>query len=431
MNLFAVAGSPILHSRSSLLFQAAYQNYGMDAAYFRMYASSAQEAMLLFEELGLKAMNITAPLKKEIVKSADILSPEAKALDACNIILRMDDGLHAYNTDPDGVAGALHSRGIDICGMPCMVVGAGGAACAAAYSLKKLGGMVTIVNRTLENARSAAHKLGCMFCGIDEIWQKLNTMKIIVNTIPSDILAMQKLNASHIILDAVYPNDMLAMKAASDGAMYISGGEWLLHQAIPAYRLFMCKEPCADSMKMVSMTKNIVPKHISLIGFMGAGKSTIAPLLAGMLGMRCIDIDYEIERKCMASIAQIFAAKGEDYFRRMEVDTIKQALNSDEAAVIACGGGAIVTSSVCSMLREQSIAVWLYASAARCIADDAQWSKRPMLTQCCNPMLQAQSLLQKRIPLYAKTAWLLINSANTTPQQTADTLYMELRKNIK
>jgi shikimate dehydrogenase len=236
MYIFAVAGNPILHSRSPFLFSAAYNDDGSNYAYFRMHASNADQAMQTFAQLGLKAMNVTAPFKSDILNIVKNCSTTSAILAACNVVLRNNNDIAAHNTDPDGALGALHQANIDINGKTCLVLGAGGAGSAAAYALVKAGGMVTIANRSISKAQDIAHRIGCDFCSLTDISHKLTHSGIIVNTIPVDAIPLHNLTLTNVMLDAVYPNNVLQQKIENAGGIYISGDKWLLHQAMPAYR---------------------------------------------------------------------------------------------------------------------------------------------------------------------------------------------------
>ncbi|MCU0242124.1 MAG: shikimate kinase, partial [Vicinamibacteria bacterium] len=82
-----------------------------------------------------------------------------------------------------------------------------------------------------------------------------------------------------------------------------------------------------------------LPERIVLVGFMGSGKSTIGPLLAGRLGWPFIDLDLWIERQQARAIAEIFAREGEAHFRALEQQAARAMLARDRL-VIAAGGGA-------------------------------------------------------------------------------------------
>ncbi|GHT82527.1 hypothetical protein FACS189467_7820 [Bacteroidia bacterium] len=190
MRLFAVTGNPILHSKSPLLFGAAYPDNKQDFCYFRLHADSADEALKTFTEIGLSGMNVTAPFKSDILQLIETRSDTTVALNACNTIVATEKGLYADNTDTEGVSGAIHQAGTTIANARCLVLGAGGAGSAAAYALHKAGGIVTIANRTIATAQALSKKIGCSFCGLDDLAEKMAYAEIIVNTLSSDVIAL-------------------------------------------------------------------------------------------------------------------------------------------------------------------------------------------------------------------------------------------------
>src|SRR5690242_11938960 len=99
-----------------------------------------------------------------------------------------------------------------------------------------------------------------------------------------------------------------------------------------------------------------------LVGFMGAGKSTVGRALAEQLGWRFSDIDDEIERQQGEKISDIFITRGEAAFREMETETIRQHVDTIRAgvpAVIALGGGAFVQPRNWELLENNGVTVWL------------------------------------------------------------------------
>ena len=88
----------------------------------------------------------------------------------------------------------------------------------------------------------------------------------------------------------------------------------------------------------------VTVQRIVLTGFMGAGKSTVGALLAERLGWRFMDTDAAIEARTGLTVAQIFAANGEDAFREFEADAIRGCARLDRL-VLALGGGAVESGS--------------------------------------------------------------------------------------
>jgi len=98
-------------------------------------------------------------------------------------------------------------------------------------------------------------------------------------------------------------------------------------------------------------------RHVALIGFMGAGKSTLGTVAAQKLGRRFIDLDRELERSTQQSIPELFEERGEAEFRVLEQEATLQALLNERPAVVALGGGAVETPSIRKTLKERALTV--------------------------------------------------------------------------
>lgn len=146
-------------------------------------------------------------------------------------------------------------------------------------------------------------------------------------------------------------------------------------------------------------------EHISLVGFMGSGKSTVGRALAEKLGRDFIDIDDTIVRAAGCSIPEIFKNEGEVGFRARERAAVRDLLALETPAVIATGGGTFVDPKLRQALRSSSHTVFLDASleliSARLIESGGK-SSRPMLSGP-NPELTLRRLLKERGPAYRES----------------------------
>jgi shikimate kinase len=98
---------------------------------------------------------------------------------------------------------------------------------------------------------------------------------------------------------------------------------------------------------------------IFVVGFMGAGKSTVGRALARRLGWTYVDLDEEIEAAERAAISDIFSQRGEAEFRRIETEALRRRLDSGEPAVLALGGGAFAIPTNRELMRGRGVTVWL------------------------------------------------------------------------
>jgi shikimate kinase / 3-dehydroquinate synthase len=100
-------------------------------------------------------------------------------------------------------------------------------------------------------------------------------------------------------------------------------------------------------------------RHVALIGFMGAGKSTLGAKIAQRLGRRLVDLDREIASSMRQTIPELFEQRGEAEFRVLEAEATIEALEHERPAVLALGGGAVETPRIRRALREHALTVWI------------------------------------------------------------------------
>ena len=160
---------------------------------------------------------------------------------------------------------------------------------------------------------------------------------------------------------------------------------------------------------------------LALIGYRGAGKTTVARQLALALGWDWVDADVEIELRAGKSIAAIFTDDGEAAFRDLEAAVLADLL-SRERVVVAAGGGAVLREANRQALAQRARVVWLRASVEtilRRVAEDATTAgRRPNLTTA-GGAAEVIDLLRRREPLYRECAELEIDTDGKTPLEIA------------
>jgi shikimate kinase / 3-dehydroquinate synthase len=147
------------------------------------------------------------------------------------------------------------------------------------------------------------------------------------------------------------------------------------------------------------MALNALGRQVALVGFMGAGKTTLAPLVAERLGRRSVDCDRLLEGRVQLKLGELFAKAGEVEFRIAEAGIVVGALESSPDAVIALGGGAIKSPTVRAALRDNALTVLVEVDL------DTAWervegSDRPL----AKDRAQFRALYEERLPLYRETA---------------------------
>ena len=147
------------------------------------------------------------------------------------------------------------------------------------------------------------------------------------------------------------------------------------------------------------MALNALDRHVALIGFMGAGKTTLAEPVAARLGRRAVDADRALEGRAQISIGSFFAKRGETEFRVAEAGLAREILRDPVRAVIALGGGAVKSPEVRRALEEHALTVFLE------VDPDTAWIR---VRGGDRPLAQDEAtfrrLFEERQPLYREVA---------------------------
>ncbi|MBL7060261.1 MAG: shikimate kinase [Actinobacteria bacterium] len=165
-------------------------------------------------------------------------------------------------------------------------------------------------------------------------------------------------------------------------------------------------------------------KNISLIGFMGSGKSIIGNMLSKELKMLFIDIDRIIELSENKKIKDIFEAEGEKYFRNLESEVIKK-IYSNKNCIFACGGGVVERVENMSIIKSSSTIVYLYISANEAYERLKFTKDRPLLEGKDRKEI-IERLIKKRDVLYNKYADLKVNAKDRDSKMVIKNIMVKL-----
>lgn len=138
-------------------------------------------------------------------------------------------------------------------------------------------------------------------------------------------------------------------------------------------------------------------KKIFLVGFMGSGKSTVGRLLARKLKIPFVDIDEEIEIREGLSIPQIFSLKGEPYFRKLELEVLRDVTLSLPSFVMATGGGLGANPEAMEFMKRHGIVIWLDIPFETFLKRTSKDSNRPLLQRGIEEL---RDLYNQRIETY-------------------------------
>ncbi len=168
--------------------------------------------------------------------------------------------------------------------------------------------------------------------------------------------------------------------------------------------------------------------NIFLIGFMGAGKSTVSRALKSILGMRRIEMDRAIEEQEGISISRIFAEKGEEYFRRKETEFLC-SLPAGENLVVSCGGGVPMRPANVQAMRERGAIVWLTACPETILKRVGKSHNRPLLEGHKN-IDYIRKMMDERKPFYTDAADLIVSTDDRTAAQIAREITDHLQRRV-
>lgn len=430
--LFAVAGNPILHSKSPDMFHAAFSACSINGRYLRFASSNIEEIVRAARGMELSGLNITSPHKEEVLPFLDDVDEVARKLGAVNTIVFSQGKLRGFNTDIEGVKKAILFHGVTMGEKKALVLGAGGAAKAAVCALVTEGAKVTLINRTFEKAQSIARTFSCRVAPMEAIAEELEDTDILISCLSEGIhfVPSRSLRKDLLVLDAHYKEETPLVRVAKiKGCTIIDGREWLLYQGAYAFSHFTGQEPPVTAMRKALYDNHVsTKKNIALIGFMGTGKSTVGKYLSKRLKMSLVDIDHEIARKKGSSIEDIFEHLGEETFRRMEEEEIKHAAGMS-GRIISCGGGAVLNKDSMDNLKKNALVVWLYAGAETILQRTANDTSRPLL-KVQDRKTEVETMLRLRKDYYAYASDLFINTEDKEPGEIAKRIYDESNRSL-
>ena len=166
--------------------------------------------------------------------------------------------------------------------------------------------------------------------------------------------------------------------------------------------------------------------NIYLTGFMGSGKTTIAPVLAKKMNRASFDTDLWIENNYGKSIYQIFEEEGENRFRQKETYCL-ELVSQMEHFVVAVGGGAIVSSKNWINLKKSGIVIYLKYSMETIWNRIKSSDSRPLLPKKTSERFEkVKSLLIKRSPLYERADIIFPCEANISTDKITDQLIEQI-----
>ncbi len=189
-----------------------------------------------------------------------------------------------------------------------------------------------------------------------------------------------------------------------------------------------------------SAERKLTQQKIVLQGFSGSGKTSVGKRLSELLSLRWVDVDVAIERKSGKSITEIIRVEGEDRFRTLESETLREIFSNESAEVISLGGGTLLRESNRALIRQGAFVVHLAVSPQVSLAriiEEEQCKKvelRPLLAGSGDRASKLQALYRERYGLYRQadlTVWTDVLSVEEVAQIIRGELRMQSRAEKK
>ncbi|MDR0453157.1 MAG: type I 3-dehydroquinate dehydratase [Treponema sp.] len=254
--LLGILGYPLHATSSPPFFNRAFTEENIDAVYVPFPADTLESFLEIAGELNIEGVSVTVPYKEQVLPFLARSSERVRSVGACNTMVRTPEGWAGYNTDirgfSDSLLGFIGRK--DLAGRRISIIGAGGAARAAASEVFRLKGKALILNRTLARAKRLAqpYKFPCANADPEGAEMMRKYSDIIIQTtsvgmepdVGGDPMPDYKFAGHEKVMDLVYkPEETVFMKrAAAAGCRVINGYDMLIIQAIYQYQFFIGTE---------------------------------------------------------------------------------------------------------------------------------------------------------------------------------------------
>jgi shikimate dehydrogenase len=248
--LYGVIGNPVRHSLSPIIHNGAFRRMGLNAVYLAFEVKDLKEAINGIRGLGIRGVSVTIPFKTEVIPFLDKVEDVAEKIKAVNTIVNEGGKLIGYNTDWCGVLEALEEK-VDLKGKRVVLLGAGGAARAIGFALKRRDCEVIVSNRTMDKGAVLAKELMCIHRPLSSI-EGLKA-DVIINATPVGMhpykeespLPKKVLKKGMTLMDIVYRplQTKLLREAEAIGCLTINGLEMLSRQGAAQLEIWTGKKP--------------------------------------------------------------------------------------------------------------------------------------------------------------------------------------------
>jgi shikimate dehydrogenase len=261
------------------MHNAAFNALKLDYVFlaFKVKPAEVENAVNGMRALNIRGLNVTMPHKTPILKFLDRTDLSAQIINSVNTILNRDNKLFGFNTDGVGALKALRENGVELKGRKVLLLGAGGAARAIAYTMAKEADELAVLNRSLKPAqelaklleKTANKKIVSGSLSPKEIEQNLQDSDVLINATSVGMkpkaeespVASKLLRPNLAVMDIVYNpiETKLAKDAKAAGAKVVSGVEMLIYQGAASFEIWTGKSAPVDVMRQAAL------KHLTKV----------------------------------------------------------------------------------------------------------------------------------------------------------------------
>ncbi len=230
-----------------VMHEAAYRSLGLDYRYQPFEIRDVRAALDAMRALGIRGCGVSMPFKVEVMPHLDDIDPLAARIGAVNTVVNQGGRLTGFNTDAWGARAAFEEVG-QLEGARVLLLGAGGAARAAAFAFREAGATLVIANRSAGKARELARAVSAEASGDLSLVRELDNYDAVVNASSAGMtdvdaaspVPVAALRSELVVQDIVYKptRTRLVVDALTAGCRVVHGGRMLLHQATRQFELY-------------------------------------------------------------------------------------------------------------------------------------------------------------------------------------------------
>ena len=268
-----VIGDPIEHTLSPIMHNAAFASLKLDYNFlaFKVKPAELENAVNGMRALNIRGLNVTMPYKSTVLNFLDRTDLSAQIVNSVNTILNKETKLLGFNTDGVGALKALRENGVEPKGKKVLLLGAGGAARAIAYTMAKEADELAVLNRTVKPAQALAKllekaankKIVAGSLSPKEIQQNLQDSDILINATSvgmkpkaeESLVPLKMIRPNLAVMDIVYNpiETKLAKEAKAAGAKVVSGVEMLIYQGAASFEIWTGKSAPVEVMRQAAL----------------------------------------------------------------------------------------------------------------------------------------------------------------------------------